>query len=64
MAMAKRKRARQPGMWVATTDLPTAASHPFYTRLNQLLRNAETNLKESRTYGRRDCPGLGPGRST
>jgi hypothetical protein len=24
-------------MWVATTDFPTAASHPFYTRLNQLL---------------------------
>jgi len=23
-------------MWVATTDLPTAASHPFYARLNRL----------------------------
>src|SRR5947209_10785269 len=38
MAMGKRKRDRQPAMWVATTDLPTAASHPFYARLNQLLR--------------------------
>ena len=38
MAMGKRKRERQPGMWVAATDFPTAASHPFYTRLNQLLR--------------------------
>jgi transposase len=38
MAMGKRKRDRQPAMWVATTELPTAASHPFYTRLNQLLR--------------------------
>src|SRR5712692_5385050 len=38
MAMGKRKRDRQPTMWVATTDFPTAASHPFYTRLNQLLR--------------------------
>ena len=38
MAMGKRKRDRQPTMWVATTDLPTAASHPFYARLNQLLR--------------------------
>lgn len=37
MAMGKRKRARQPSMWVATTDFPTTASHPFYTRLNQLL---------------------------
>src|SRR5262250_3864704 len=38
MAMGKRKRDRQPAMWVTTTDLPTAASHPFYRRLNQLLR--------------------------
>ncbi len=38
MAMGKRKRTRQPTMWVATTDLPTAVSHPFYMRLNQLLR--------------------------
>ena len=35
--MGKRVRERQPEMWVATTDFPTAASHPFYTRLNQRL---------------------------
>ena len=39
MAMGKRKRNRQPSMWVATTDLLTAASRPFYMRLNQLLRD-------------------------
>ena len=38
MAMGKRKRERQPTMWVTTTDLPTAVSHPFYARLNRLLR--------------------------
>jgi len=38
MTMGKRKRTRQPSMWVAATAFPTAASHPFYTRLNQLLR--------------------------
>ena len=38
MAMGKRTRDRQPTLWVTTTDLPTAASHPFYRRLNQLLR--------------------------
>jgi len=37
MAMGKRKRERQSPMWLSTTELPTAASHPFYTRLNQLL---------------------------
>ena len=35
--MGKRVRERQQEMWVATTDFPTAAGHPFYTRLNQLL---------------------------
>ena len=38
MAMGKRARDRQATMWVATADLPTAASHPFYAHLNQLLR--------------------------
>ena len=38
MAMGKRPRDRQPTMWMPTTELPTAASHPFYERLNQLLR--------------------------
>jgi len=66
MAMGKRKRARQPTMWVATTDLPTAASHPFYARLNQLLRErgfddfAEAQCAEfyADAMGR---PGLAPG---
>ncbi len=38
MAMGKRRRARQPSMWITTTELTTSASHPFYARLNQLLR--------------------------
>jgi len=66
MAIGKRKRARQPPMWVMTTDLPTAASHPFYERLNQLLRQhgfddfAEAQCASfyAETMGR---PGLPPG---
>jgi hypothetical protein len=38
MSMGKRKRDRQPSMWIPTTELPTAASHPFYQRLNELVR--------------------------
>ncbi len=38
MAMGKRKRERQTTIWIPTSDLPTAASRPFYRRLNQLLR--------------------------
>lgn len=66
MSMGKRTRARQPAMWVTTTDLPTAASHPFYRRLNQLLREhgfddfAEAQCASfyAQTMGR---PGLPPG---
>jgi transposase len=66
MAMGKRKRDRQAAIWVPTTDLPTAASHPFYRRLNQLLREhgfddfAEGQCAGfyAETMGR---PGLPPG---
>jgi len=66
MAMGKRKRARQPTMWVTTTDFPTAASHPFYTRLNHLLREhgfddfaeAQCTTFYAETMGR---PSLPPG---
>jgi transposase len=33
----RRKRARQYELWVAASDLPTTAAHPFYQRLNALL---------------------------
>ena len=66
MAMGKRERDRQPTMWVATTDLPTAASHPFYARLNRMLADqrfddfAETACQsfDADKMGR---PGLPPG---
>jgi transposase len=53
-------------MWVATADFPTAASHPFYTRLNHLLRErgfdgfveAQCAMFYAETMGR---PSLPPG---
>jgi hypothetical protein len=65
MAMGKRHRARQPSMWVTTTDLPTAASHPFYRRLNQLLReHVFDDFAEAQCasfYAEMGRPGLPPG---
>ncbi len=66
MAMGKQQRERQSAMWVATTDLPTAASHRFYVRLNQLLRErgfddfAEAQCAEFYADGT-GRPGLAPG---
>lgn len=36
MAMGKRKD-RQGGLWIATSDLTRSPGHPFYERLNRLL---------------------------
>src|SRR5688572_23923080 len=41
MAMGKRRATRQTAIWIATSDLPTPAAHPFYQRLNALLAKAE-----------------------
>ena len=41
MAMRKRRRRpRQPSMWVANADLPRSAGHPFYARLTRVLDEA------------------------
>ncbi len=41
MAMGKHCATRQTAIWIATSDLPTPAAHPFYHRLNALLAKAE-----------------------
>jgi transposase len=67
MAMGtRRKRRRQHELWVAASDLPTTAAHPFYQRLNALLDDdhfdafVESQCRPfyAATMGR---PGLAPG---
>ncbi len=38
MAMGKRSREQDDPLWVATTHLTESSGHPFYQRLNELLR--------------------------
>ena len=65
--MGKRGRlAKQTSMWVATTDLPRSAAHPFYTRLNQILNEHDFDSYVEglcqRFYADEGRPGLPPGR--
>jgi transposase len=68
MAMGKRKRhARQAAMWIAASDLPTTAAHPFYERLNRILDDAGFDAYVERLCARfyapvMGRPGLEPGR--
>jgi len=67
MAMGTRKqRQGQEDLWVATAELPRAASHPFYTNVNEILdrhrfdRRVEYLCRRyyQPTYGR---PSVSPG---
>src|SRR4030088_2138958 len=67
MAMGRRKnRARTPGLWIATNELPATGGHPCYQRLNQVLDahdfdafvEAECAPFDAATVGR---PSLTPG---
>ena len=41
MAMGRREGERQEAMFITIADLPSAAGHPFYEKLNEALRAIE-----------------------
>lgn len=43
MAIGKRK-ASEETMWVATADLPRSPGHPFYRKLNEVLKESQFDL--------------------
>ena len=45
MSMSRRARERQESLWIPTTELPVAPGNPFYTKLNELLSEADFDLK-------------------
>ena len=38
MTLGKRKTSRQKELWISYNDLPRHSSHPFYEKVNQVLR--------------------------
>ena len=67
MGRSAKQRQSQPDFWIAHTELPRTAGHPFYERLNQLLEErgfdefVESQCERfyAETMGR---PSLTPGR--
>ena len=43
--MKRRATERQEGLWIPTTEFPAAPGNPFYTRLNELLKEAGFDRK-------------------
>jgi transposase len=41
MSMSPRSKEKQPGLWIATTELARTPGHPFYDRLNRVLGEAK-----------------------
>src|SRR6266700_2289858 len=44
MAMGKRK-AKQAELWVSTNEIPKAASHPFYAKVNEVLEQRKLDRR-------------------
>ena len=68
MAMGRREKLnQQESLWVAATELPRTAGHPFYARLNQMLEehgfDGFVESRCARYYAERmGRPSLTPGR--
>jgi transposase len=46
-------------MWIATSDLPTTAAHPFYERLNRILDDAGFDAHVETLCARFSAPTMG-----
>ena len=64
MSLGKRERETQAAIWIETASLATPGGHPFYERLNGLLRERKFDtFAESvcrRFYSKTGRPGLSP----
>ncbi len=65
MALGKRQDEKQQELFVATTQMPKSPGHPFYRRVNELLKEAcfdkwVESLCEPH-YGEHGRPGIPPG---
>jgi transposase len=66
MSMGKREDERQSDLWLVTSDLAQSPGHPFYERLNAVLREAEFDprteaLCEPYYVKGKGRPGIPPG---
>ena len=43
--MGKRARDRQADLWLPTSDLARSPGHPFYERVNEMLRKADFDTR-------------------
>jgi transposase len=58
MAMGKRK-AKQQELFVSTNEIPKAASHPFYAKVNEVLEQHQVDRRLEHLCGRFYKPALG-----
>ena len=66
MALGRQSRERQEEFWVYRSELPRSAGHPFYGKLDALLRQADfdefvEDLCEPH-YAEQGRPSIPPGR--
>ena len=66
MALGKQKDGSQPSFWISTQNLVKTAGHPFYRKLNEILRKASFDKFAEKKCARfyvegKGRPGIPPG---
>ena len=59
MALGKRKKQQQEGMWIEAASLARPASHPFYERLNEVLDEEKFDEFSEQQCGKFYAVGMG-----
>ena len=59
MALGNRKDQSQSSMWVSTQDLVKSSGHPFYQKLNEILKQHDFDPHaESKCANAKEPPGM------
>jgi transposase len=58
MAMGRRK-AKQQGLWISAAEMPRTAAHPYYSKVNEVLREARFDHKVEQLCRRYYKPVMG-----
>jgi len=54
-----RRKAKQQGLWISTAEMPRTAAHPYYNKVNEVLREARFDQKVEQLCRRYYQPVMG-----
>ena len=54
-----RRKAKQQGLWISAAEIPQTAAHPYYSKVNEVMREARFDQKVEQLCRRYYKPVMG-----